>query len=117
MLDTAVAEMQSRRILLNLFLSAEIVFEDNRDQYGNDFISWCEEEGKVLSPESTNEYLEEDSQYAQSNRDADRFFFWLQIRSINVKLVNLIGWQNDTDTGMKLLAESCPRLESLLGNA
>ena len=48
-LDTAVSEKRSRQILVNLFLSAEVVFEDNRDRDGRDFLSWSKERGLVLS--------------------------------------------------------------------
>ena len=63
-LDTAVCEMRSREILVNLFLSAEVVFEDNRDRDGHDFLSWSKQRGLVLSEESLKQYR----QHAQSSQ-------------------------------------------------
>jgi hypothetical protein len=109
-LDIAVSETRSRRILLNLFLSAEVVFEDNRDRYGRDFISWSKERGKELSSAKMWEYIRNDDQHARSNKDAEVFFLWLQKRSVQVKHASLVGWGHVTDAGMRALGESCSRL-------
>jgi hypothetical protein len=107
--DTAVSEKRSRQILLNLLLSAEVVFEDTRDRDGRDFLSWSKERGLVLSEDSIDQYR----QHAQPSRDAEGFFSWLQKRSVSVKHVNLVFWQNISDAGMRVLGESSCRLESL----
>ena len=109
MFDTAVSEKRSRQILANLLLSAEVVFEDNRYRDGRDFLSWSKELGLVLSEESIYQY----PKHAQSSRNAEGLFLWLQKRRVSVKHVNLVCWQNITDTGMRVLGESCSRLESL----
>ena len=44
--DTTVAGKHCRQILLNLFLSVEVVFENNKDRDGRDFITWLKEREK-----------------------------------------------------------------------
>jgi hypothetical protein len=109
-LDIAVAESGSRKVFLLLFQSPEFVFEDNRDRYGRDFLSWSTERGKELCSDSIDEYITEQG---QSKKDAETFLSWLQKRRVLVKHVSLIGWRNITDAGMRVLGESSSRLESL----
>ena len=78
-----------------------------------DYLSWSKERGKEISCDSMWEYVQNNRQHAQSNKDAEIFFLWLQKRSVQVRHVSLIGWLNIKDAGMKVLGESCSRLESL----
>ena len=48
--DTAVAGKHCRQILLNLFLSVVVYFEDNKDLDGRDFITWLKEREKKKKP-------------------------------------------------------------------
>ena len=85
--DIAIAEIPSRRVLLeNLFTSLEFEFENN--DMAND--------------------LE-----ANTKRDGHGFVLWLYRRRISVKEIKLRGWINIRDEGLGMLSESCMRVQSL----
>ena len=85
-LDTAVADLHMRRVLLeDLFTSAEFEFENN-----------------IV-----------DNLVKNSSRDGHGFVQWLYKRRISVRQIKLSDWLNIRDEGLGMLSETCVTMQSL----
>jgi len=85
-LDTAVADLHMRRVLLeNLFTSAEFEFENNMV----------------------------DNLDRNSSRDGHGFVQWLYKRRIYIRQIRLNGWLNVRDEGLGMLSDTCMKVQCL----